>query len=112
MSFAGNMGKNVGKNINENLSSTYSQKHFDHANKRSTTDKLKNASKREIQKTAKATGDLIGKKIADKIKRVSKTSPNNISVTNEADEILGEIFILSELRQKNIDNLEIKKENN
>ena len=34
-------------------------------------------------KTAEATGDLIGNKIADKITRVSKTSPQNNSETNE-----------------------------
>ena len=38
----------------------------------STTDAIKTVSKRAIQKTAEATGDLIGNKIADKITRVSK----------------------------------------
>ena len=42
-----------------------------------------------IKKTAEATGDLIGNKIADKIKRVSKTSPKNNSETEE-EEILRE----------------------
>ena len=32
---------------------------------------------------AEATGDLIGNKIADKITKVSKTFPQNNSVTNE-----------------------------
>ena len=32
-------------------------------------------SKRAFQKTAVATGDLIGNKIADKMRSVSKTSP-------------------------------------
>ena len=50
----------------KNLSNKYSQKLIDTA-KKSTTDALKTASKRAIQKTAKATGDLIGNKIADKI---------------------------------------------
>ena len=40
--------------------------------KKSTTDAIKTASKRAIQKTAEATGDLIGKKIADKTMSVSK----------------------------------------
>ena len=45
----------------------YSQKLLGHA-KQSATDALKNAvSKRAIQKTAEATGDLIDNKIADKI---------------------------------------------
>ena len=37
----------------------------------------KTASKRTIQKTAEATRDLIGNKIADKITSVSKKSNNN-----------------------------------
>ena len=40
--------------------------------KKSTTDAIKTASKRPIQKNAEATGDLIGNKIADKITSVSK----------------------------------------
>ena len=36
-----------------------------------------------IQKTAEATGNLIGNEIADKITRVSKTPPKNNSETNE-----------------------------
>ena len=40
--------------------------------KKSTTDAIKTASKRAIHKTAEATGDLIGNKIADKIASVSK----------------------------------------
>ena len=40
-----------------------------------------------MQKTAEATSDLIGNKIAEKITRVSKTSPMNNSETNE-EEIL------------------------
>ena len=63
------MGKNTGKN----LSSKYSQNFLDHS-KQYATDALKTASKRAIQKTAKATYDLIRNKIADKITRVAKTS--------------------------------------
>ena len=37
------------------------------AQKKSTTDAIKTTSKIAIQKTAEATGDLIGNKIADKI---------------------------------------------
>ena len=40
--------------------------------KRSTTDAIKTASKRAIQKTAEATSELIGNKIAEKITNVSK----------------------------------------
>ena len=62
------------KNIGKNLSNKYGQKLLDRA-KKSTTDAIKTASKRLIQKTAEATGDLIGNKIADKITSVSKKSP-------------------------------------
>ena len=59
------------KNIGKNLSSKYSQEILDHA-KQSATDAFKTASKREIQKTAEATGDLIRNKIANKGTNVSK----------------------------------------
>ena len=42
---------------------------------------MKTVSKRAIQKTAEATDDLIGNKIADSITKVSKTSPQNNSET-------------------------------
>ena len=42
------------------------------AAKKSATDAIKTASKRVIQKTAQATGDLVCNKIADKITSVSK----------------------------------------
>ena len=63
LSFAKNMGKS--------LSNKYGQKPLDSA-KTSTGDPIKIASKRAIQKTAEATGDLIGNKIADKITSISK----------------------------------------
>ena len=74
MSFARNVGKNVGKNISQNLSSKYNQKLLDHA-KKSAADALKTLQKEQFQKTAEATGDLIGNNIADRITKVSKTSP-------------------------------------
>ena len=66
------------------LSSEYGQKLLDSA-KKSTTDAIKAASKREIQKTAEATGDLIGNKITDKITSVSKKSkrPQNTEANDE-----------------------------
>ena len=76
LSFVKNMSKYTGTNIRKNLNSSYSQKFLGHA-KQSATDALKTASKRASQKKAEATVDLIGNKIADKITRVSKTSPNN-----------------------------------
>ena len=58
LSFAKNMSKNIGKNITKNL-------------------KVNTASKRAIQKTAEATGTLFGNKIADKITKVSRNSPQD-----------------------------------
>ena len=63
LSFTKNMGKN----------NKYGQKLLNIA-KKSTTDAIETASKRAIQKTAEATGDLIGNKIADKITSISKKS--------------------------------------
>ena len=71
--------RHISENISKNLSSKYSQKPIDHA-KQSATDALKTASKRAIQKTTEATGYLIGNKIADRITKVSKTSPQKIQL--------------------------------
>ena len=65
--------KYIGKNISRNLSGKYSQKLLDHA-KQSATDAFKTASKRAIQKIAKATGDLIKNEIANKISKVLENS--------------------------------------
>ena len=48
------------------MNNKYGQKLIDTA-KRSTTDAMKTASKRATQKTAEATGDLIGNKIAEDV---------------------------------------------
>ena len=45
--------------MGKNLNNKYSQKRLESA-KKSATDTIKTASKRVIQKTAEATGDLIG----------------------------------------------------
>ena len=60
------MGKNIGENISKNLSGNEMLSVLDHT-KQSAPDAFKIASKRAIQKTAEATGDLIDCKIADKI---------------------------------------------
>ena len=73
LSFAKNMGRHANK-VAKSLSDKFSQKLFDSA-KKSTTDAIKTASNRAIQKTAEAAGDLIGNKIADKITSVSKRNP-------------------------------------
>ena len=54
------------KNIVRNLSNKYGQKLVDTA-KKSATDAFKIASKRAVQKTAEATGDLVDNTIANKI---------------------------------------------
>ena len=74
--------KRQGRNISKNLSNKCSQKLLGHA-KQSATDALKTSSKRVIQKKAEVTVYLIGDKIADRIARVSNTSPQNNLETNE-----------------------------
>ena len=92
------------KNMNKNLSNKYCQKFLDTA-KKSTTDAIKPASKRAIQKTAKATGDFFGNKIADKITNLSKKYSGLIQNDETNDEIvvLKEMYIPSEKRQEIID---------
>ena len=100
LSFAKNMGTHATK-IAKNLSNKYSWKLLDSA-KKSTTDGLKTASKRAIQETAEATGDVIGNKIADKITKTSQ----NISKTDENElEIPKERYISPEKRQQIIGEL-------
>ena len=84
LSFAKNMRESISKNVSKNLNSKYSQNFLDHG-KQSTTDALKTAPKREIQKTAESTDDLIYNKIANK----QYSSPQNRSetVTNEVGNI-------------------------
>ena len=100
-----NMGTYVAK-VAKNLSSKYGQKLLERA-KKSTTDVIKPASKRGIQKTAEGTGDLIGNKISDKITRVSKNSSTG-SQNNEANdepEAPKERYISPEKRQQITDEL-------
>ena len=59
------------KNMGKSLSNKYGQKLLDSA-KKFTTDAIKTASKRAIQKAAEATSDLVDNKIADKITSVLK----------------------------------------
>ena len=64
--------------MGKRLSNKYGQKLLDSA-KKSTTDTIKAASKRAIQNTAEAAGDLIGNKIADKMTSVSKKTSDRIA---------------------------------
>ena len=66
------------------------------------------SSKRAIQNTAEAAGDLNGNKIATKIAKVSRGSPRNNSetITNERDkEIPKERYKFAEGRQYIVDDL-------
>ena len=63
------------KNVGKDLSNKYGQKLLD-STKKSTTDAIKTASKRAIQKTAEATGDLIGNKTSA-LKTSVKALQNN-----------------------------------
>ena len=89
MSFAKNMVKNF-KLLN--------------SAKTSTTDAIKTASKRVIQKTAEATGDLIDNTTADKTTSVSKKSPKELHSQNEDEiEIPKERYISPNKGQQIID---------
>ena len=65
LSFARNLDTHATK-VAKNLNNKYGQKLADSA-KTSTSDALKIASKRVIQETAEASGDLVGNFIADKV---------------------------------------------
>ena len=58
------------------MNNTHSQNLLD-STKKSTTDAIKTASKRAILKTAEATVDLNGNKIADKMTIISKSLIQN-----------------------------------
>ena len=81
-------GKNIGKSITNNWSGKNSQKLFDHI-KQPATNALKSFSKRVIEKTVEATGDLIGNKSANKTTKVQMIfgiTNNSETVTNEHNE--------------------------
>ena len=71
------MSKYIGKNISKDLSSK--------SGRNLLIMLISLLQKRANQKTTKATGDLIGNKIADKIIKVSKTTPQNNSETVESE---------------------------
>ena len=64
-------------------------------------DAVKTASKRVVQKTAGATGDLIGNEIADKITSVGKLKES------DKTKRVQEIYIPPEKRQQTIDDLRL-----
>ena len=93
LSFARNIGTHTTK-VAKSMSNVYSQKPLNSA-KKSTTDAIKTASKRAIQKTAEATGDLNGNKIEN---RITKTDENEIEIPKER-------YISQEKRQQVTDEL-------
>ena len=64
-------------------------------------DAAKTASKKVVQKTAEAIGDLVGNKIADQITSIGK--PKEKEKTKETEEI----YIPPEKRQQIIDDLRL-----
>ena len=101
LSFARILGTYTTKDAN-NLNNKYGQELADSA-----TDVLNIAGKRAIQKTAEATGDLVGNKIVDKITSYSKkpaNEPHSHDVSNETPE---ERYISPQERQKTIDELRL-----
>ena len=90
----------------------YGKKLVDTA-KKSTTDAIKTASKRVIQKTAEATGDLVGNKIADKITSVSKKSTKKLPTIDEDVELTTpqKRYISPEERQQITDELRLVPRN-
>ena len=98
------------KNMGTHLSNKYSQKLLDTA-KKSTADATKTTSKKEIQKTAEATDDLIGNKIGDKITGVSKKSskelPKDETEVDDKKATAKKRYISLEERQQIIDELKL-----
>ena len=90
------------------MSNKYGKKLVD-AVKKSAADAVKTASKRAIQKTAEATGDLIGNKIADKITTISKKSTKKLPTIDEDVELSTHKirYISPEERQQVIDELRL-----
>ena len=83
---------------------------------KSTTNAIITASERTIRKTAEATGDLIGNKIADKITSISKKPAkefHNNDKTEEDAEVTThkKWYVSPEERQQTIDELRLVLKN-
>ena len=93
------------------LSNKYGKK-LVNTSKKSATDAIKTASKRAIQKTAEATGDLIGNKIADKITSISKKKSDNNNNNDDVELTTPQKrYISPEGRQQIIDELRLVPKN-
>ena len=102
------MDLSFAKNIGKNSSNKYSQKIID-TTKKSATNAIKTLSQQAIQKTAEATGDLIGNKIADKITSISKQSIKKLPIIDEDAERTThkKRYISPEERQQTINELRL-----
>ena len=94
LSFAKNFGNKYGKKLMDTATKTG-------------MDAAKIASKRVVQKSAEATGDLVGNKIADKIFSIGKSKKEP-----KPKEKAEEIYIPSEKRQQIIDDLRLFYDSN
>ena len=94
------------------MSNKYGKKLVDTATKFA-TGAIKTASKRAIQKTAEATGDLVRNKIADKKTSVSKKSTEKLPTIDKDAELatLKKRYISPEERQQIIDELRLVPKN-
>ena len=99
LSFARKFGDKYGKKIMNTATKTRIN-----AAKKQGTDFAKTAGKKIVQKSAEATGDLIGNKITDKITSIGKSK--NKEKENEANEA-EEIYIPPVKRQQIIDDLKL-----
>ena len=84
--------------FSKKIDNKYGKKLMDSATKTG-LDAAKTTSKRLVQKTAEATGELIGNKIADKITSIGKPK--------EKEKETEEIYIPPEKRQQIIDDLRL-----
>ena len=95
LSFARNFGNKYGKKLTDAAIKTGK-------------DFAKIAGKKIVHKSAEATGDLIGNKIADKITSASKNPHNEEIQSNEVNnEMPKERYISPKERQKIIDELKL-----
>ena len=94
------------------MSNKYGKKRVGTA-KKSTTDAIITASKRAIQETAEATGNLVGNKLADKITSVSKKSTKKLPTIDQDAELSThkKRYISPEERQQIIDELRLVPKN-
>ena len=94
------------------MSYKYGKKILDVA-KTCATNAIKTVSKRAIQETVEATGDLVGNRIADKITSVSKKSTKELPTIDEDVELTTpkKRYISPEERQQVINELRLVPKN-